>query len=74
MAISEQAPVDGVRQPPFQAPQRFLGGFPFGALAPVVGLPAGGWRICTIAIRYSAWLSWRCCIYCERDGVGGLSP
>jgi hypothetical protein len=34
--IVEQAPVHGVRQPPLQAAQRFLGGLTLGQLAPVL--------------------------------------
>ena len=40
--IGQQAAVDGVRSPPFQAPQGFLGRLALGQLALVVGLPAAG--------------------------------
>jgi hypothetical protein len=40
--IGQQAPVDGIRQPALQAPQRFLGGLALGQLAPVVDLAGAG--------------------------------
>ena len=40
--IGEEAAVDGVRQPPFQTPQGFLGRLALGQLAPVVGLLRAG--------------------------------
>ncbi len=40
--VGDQAPVDGVRQPALQAPQRFLDRLVLGQLAPVVGLPGAG--------------------------------
>jgi hypothetical protein len=40
--VSQQAPVDGVRQPAFQAAQGFLGGLALGQLALVVGLAGAG--------------------------------
>ena len=40
--IGDQAAADGVRQPPFQAPQGFFGGLALGQLALVVGPPGAG--------------------------------
>jgi hypothetical protein len=42
LLVGQQASVDGVRQPPFQAPQGFLGGLALGQLAPVIGLAGAG--------------------------------
>ena len=42
LLIDQQTAVDGVRQPPFQAPQGLLGRLALGQLAPVVDLPGAG--------------------------------
>jgi hypothetical protein len=39
LLIDGQAPVDRIRESPFQAPQRLLGRLALGQLAPVIGLP-----------------------------------
>jgi hypothetical protein len=57
--VGHEPLVDGVGQASFQAAQGLLAGLALGEFAPVVGLPEVGWRICTMAIRYRAWLSLR---------------
>jgi hypothetical protein len=42
LLVGQQASVDGVRQPPFQPAQRFLGRLALGQLSPVVDLAGAG--------------------------------